>query len=34
LSGNFRPIRHFTSDYNLVGRRGDAIADQKLYLGV
>jgi len=31
---NLKPIRDFTSDYNLVAVRGDAIADQKLYLGV
>jgi hypothetical protein len=31
---NFKPIRDFTSDYNLVALCGDVIADQKLYLGV
>jgi hypothetical protein len=31
---NLKPIRDFTSDYNLVAGCGDAIADQKVYLGV
>jgi hypothetical protein len=31
---NLKPIRDFTSDYNLVAVCGDAIADQKGDLGV
>ena len=31
---NLKPIRDFTSDYNPVAGRGDAIADQKRYVGV